>query len=144
LQVQRSVSRRSTGKEYVKHQVVIPNDIMAQLGWSPGDQLEARIQSKVLLLHKVTPEPKLGKPDYEEFKGAVTKVLRAMPKGTVWSQIRQLACLNQRTPSPLWVKKLEDEDILIRVKDQATSQIIWSLSETVSSRLRGTLNGWVS
>lgn len=142
MKVQKS-SHRLRGREYVKHQVVIPNTIMEQLGWVQGDQLEARISPKGLLLYKIALKPKARKLGYEEFKGAVLKVLSGLPKGCVWSELRQLASLRQRTPSPLWVKKLEDENVLIRIKDPATSQIVWSLSERVSSQIRGTLNGWI-
>jgi len=37
-------------KEYVKHQVVLPNNAVEQIGWSQGDRLEARVSRKGILL----------------------------------------------------------------------------------------------
>jgi bifunctional DNA-binding transcriptional regulator/antitoxin component of YhaV-PrlF toxin-antitoxin module len=142
LKIQKSVSHTRGNREYVKHQIVIPNRIIDQLEWSQGDCIEATIRSKGLLLRKIRQESKLEELDYEQFKEAVLKVLQSLPEGCAWSKLRQLATLYQKTPSPLWVKKLEDENILLRTKDQTTSQLIWSLREP--TQIHQSLNGWIT
>ena len=81
MRLQRSVSRRLRGKEYIKYQIVIPNSAVAQLGWSPGDQLESRVNSKGLLVYKVEPTQQNERPDYEQFKDTVTSVLMSSRQG---------------------------------------------------------------
>lgn len=143
MKVQKSVSRALPSKEYIKHQVVIPNAIMEQLGWAHGDQLEARISPKGLLLYKVARKPVTRKLDYEEFKQIVIKTLSLSPNGYGWSELKQLAGLDQTTPSPVWVKRLEDDNILIRSLNPKTSQMIWSLRDHVFGQIHGKLNGWI-
>jgi len=142
MKVQRSVSRQLGGKEYVKHQIVIPNNIMVQLRWIRGDQLEARINTKGLLLYKVERKLQRKALDYESFKEAVTRVLTALPKGCAWSELRQKADLPQLTPSPIWVIRMENEKCLERIRDPVTSQVFWRLGESASTPR--TLNGWIT
>jgi antitoxin component of MazEF toxin-antitoxin module len=144
MEVQRSVSRRLGGKEYVKHQIVIPNNVIEQLGWSQGDHLETRISSKGLLIYRIQAPHRIREPQYEDFKEAVIEVLSALPNGCAWSELKQKAKLPQLTPSPMWVKKLEDDACLKRIRDPATSQIIWRLEERAFGVVDyKTLNGWM-
>ncbi len=143
LKVQKSVSHTNGSKEYVKHQIVVPNDLVKQLGWNQGDELEARINQRGLLLYRLPSKPEVKTHDYDEFKRFIIKILSTSPKGIEWSELRRLACLPQKTPSPIWVRKLEDENILIRARDPTSSRIIWTLNERVLNQMSGKLNGWV-
>jgi bifunctional DNA-binding transcriptional regulator/antitoxin component of YhaV-PrlF toxin-antitoxin module len=132
-------------KEYTKHQVVIPNDLTERLGWRRGVCLEARLTAKGVLLRKVESIVQVEKPDYEQFKEAVIGTLRTELKGCRWSILRLKAGLRQKTPSPIWVKRLEDELVLQREMEQVTSQPIWKPRDGyLPSELKSTLNGWVS
>jgi bifunctional DNA-binding transcriptional regulator/antitoxin component of YhaV-PrlF toxin-antitoxin module len=143
MRLQGSPSRRSGSKQYIKHQVVIPNNDIQQLGWKHGDYLERRITAKGLLLYKVDPRLHTKEPEYEEFKQAVTRILAVLEKGCTWSELRLKASLRQRTPSPIWVRRMEDEKILERVRDRATFRVIWRLSQEQSAAsVLSTLNGW--
>lgn len=143
MRLQRSISRRIVDKEYVKHQIVLPNNAVEQVGWSQGDHLGVRVSRKGILLYKVDPEQQIKEPDYEEFKEAVTRTLSAIPKGCTWSELRLKADLEQRTPSSIWVTRMEGEGILKRVRDHVTSRTIWKLSqEQQVPPIPSTLNGW--
>lgn len=126
----------------MKHQVVIPNNDIQQLGWKSGDYLERRITAKGLFLYKVDPRLQTKEPEYEEFKQAVTRTLAVLQDGCTWSELRLKASLRQRTPSPIWVRRMEDEKILERVRDRATFRVIWRLSQEPSAAsVLSTLNG---
>jgi len=145
MKLQRSISRRIGGREYVKHQVVIPNNIVDILGWSPGDRLEGKTAAKGLLIYRIGPRQPIEKPSYEQFEQAVTNILTTVPKGCTWSELRLKAGLNQLTPSPIWVKRMEHERGLQRILNRTTSQLVWRLPEEyLSSSSRSTLNGWTA
>jgi bifunctional DNA-binding transcriptional regulator/antitoxin component of YhaV-PrlF toxin-antitoxin module len=127
MKLQRSVSRRVAGKEYVKHQIVIPNDTVMQLGWRPRDRLDAKITRKGFLIYQAEVKESPKKRDYETFKQAVVRALAAIPQGCFWSELRLKAGLDQPTPSPIYVKRMQDGGNLKRIQDPATARFIWKL-----------------
>jgi len=143
MQLQRSISRRIGCREYVKHQVVIPNNIITQAGWSPRDHIEARITTKGILLFKTESVQSDKRLDYEQFKRTVINALTVIPQGCTWSELRSKTGLNQLTPSPLWVKRMEGEKSLERIRDPTTSRVVWKIpEERLILASRPTLNGW--
>ena len=144
MKLQRSVSRRLAGKEYVKCQVVLPNDAIERLGWNHGDNLEWNVTPRGrLLIYKVDRKQETEEPRYEQFKESVIRALIPLPRGCTWSELRLRSGLSQRTPSPIWVRRMEDERILERIRDQATSHVIWKLSlEGPVPPTLSTMNGW--
>jgi len=143
MKLQKSISRRIGGREYVKHQVVIPNNIITQAGWSPRDHIEARTTARGILLYKTEPMQSDKRLEYEQFKSTVVNALTTVPQGCTWSELRLKSGVEQKTPSPVWVRRMEAENSLQRARDQATSQIIWKLPlEYFASANLSTLNGW--
>ena len=142
MKLQRSVSRRIGRREYVKHQVVIPNDIVTLIRWNSGDHIEARISKKGLLLCRIDAPQSSRKLDYEQFKAAVTAALMSTPQGHSWSELRARAGLEQITPSPIWVRRMEEENRLERIRDREASQVIWKLTSEGRSANLSTLNSW--
>jgi len=143
MKLQRSISRRIGGREYVKHQVVIPNDVVMQVGWKSGDHIAGKITKSGLLLYRIEPPQISGKLDYEQFKAAITTALMSAPQGHYWSELRVKAGLEQATPSPIWVRRMEEENRLDRVRDSATSRVVWKLaSESLTTADLSTLNSW--
>jgi hypothetical protein len=145
LRLQKSVSRRINGKEYVKHQLVIPNDFTSQLGWSGGDYIQGEITRRGFLLCKVEPREQSKRLSYQEFKCTVTEFLSTRPEGTTWQEIRAETGLPQLTPSPIWVNRMKEENGLERHTDPETFKTIWKLpKEYCGSASKTTLNGWVA
>jgi len=142
MRLQRSVSRRLGSREYVKHQVVIPNNIIAQVRWSLGENIEARATAKGILLYKTDPKQLDEKLDYEQFKRTVVNALTTIPLGCSWSELRIKAGLKQKTPSPIWVKQLEEETGLKRLQGETTSRMIWRLPMQQLGSL-SVLNNWM-
>jgi bifunctional DNA-binding transcriptional regulator/antitoxin component of YhaV-PrlF toxin-antitoxin module len=141
MMLQKSVSRRVNGREYIKFQLVIPNQFTSPLGWNGGDYIQGVITRRGLLLRKAEPKQQAKKPSYCQFRDAVVSVLIRHPGGTVWTTIGLEGGLVQKTPSPIYVKRMEHEGMLERHRDAATSQVIWKPSKgiLVSASI---LNGW--
>jgi len=144
MRLQSSVGRRRGDKEYLKHQIVIPNNVIEQLGWNPREYLEPRVTKNGLFIYKVEPKQSNKKPDYEQFKEKITKALITFPKGCPWEELRLKTGLPQKTPSPIWTKRMEDEKIITRVRDPDTSNTIWKLQGEYLAAIASTMNGWVS
>jgi hypothetical protein len=145
MRVQKCVSRRLGEKEYVKYQIVISNNIIQELGWNPSEHLEARVSPKGLLLYKVESKHLIKENSYEEFKKAVTKALGALPEGCIWAELRRKADLRQLTPSPIWVKRLEEEKCLERIRNPVTSQVIWRPARHTYTPIQDRkLNEWMT
>jgi hypothetical protein len=113
-----------------------------KLGWGQGDQLESRINARGLLLYKVERRNQIRATGYDSFREAITRVLITLPKGCTWSELRQKTDLPQLTPSPIWVRRMEDEKHLERIRDPKTSQVIWRLPRELPVVTDTTLNGW--
>jgi bifunctional DNA-binding transcriptional regulator/antitoxin component of YhaV-PrlF toxin-antitoxin module len=141
MRLQRSVTRRVNRKEYIKFQLVIPNEFTSQLGWNGGDYIQGVITRRGFLLRKSEPKQQTKKPGYCQFKDAVISVLIRHPRGTVWTTIGLESGLAQKTPSPIFVKRMEDEGILERHREAATSQVIWKPSKGILASA-SILNGW--
>ncbi len=144
MRLQRSVGRHRGDKEYPKHQIVVPNKIIEQLGWNPREYLEPRVTKKGLLLYKADePKQQNSKLDYEQFKQSIVDTLMTFPNGCTWEELRLKAGLPQKTPSPIWTKRMEDEQILARLHDSSSGNIIWKLQEKYLMTIASTMNGWV-
>ena len=63
---------------------------------------------------------------YVEFKSAIEKKLRKHPGGLTWSQLKERLDLFYERPCPSWVKQLEREIGLRRVKG-AGRAYVWKV-----------------
>lgn len=62
---------------------------------------------------------------YEHFKSAVEAALKDFPEGLTWTQIRTGAKLPQKLPNNGWVRLLESQIGLKRVREHGV--ILWKL-----------------
>lgn len=127
------MSRVVDDKEYAKWIIVIPPSTIEEIGWKEGEWLKEEIQRKNLLIRSMKNEEikelttkKMTKPSYEEFKDKIKLLLNKQPAGLTWTEIRKECKLSQKVPNNKWVKKLEGEIGLkrIRVRDKG---IVWKL-----------------
>jgi bifunctional DNA-binding transcriptional regulator/antitoxin component of YhaV-PrlF toxin-antitoxin module len=144
MKLQKSISRRLRDKVYSKFQVAIPNNLISQLKWEAGDNLEGKITKKGLLIYKTEQKQRRERIDYEHFKDIVTRTLASMPEGCTWTELRLKSGLTQVTPSPIWVKTMKDEGILKRFKEPGTSRLIWKLCKEHFKTEVSTLNPWIA
>lgn len=131
MRLQRHFAYTHKGKRYYKNVLVIPDNIVDELGWNIGDEIESVIERDTLLL-QATPTAMsrpiaVAKDPYEDFRDEMKKILEKEPQGLSWSQIKRKLQLSQRTPYHKWVKKMEKDIGLLREKKG--SKKIWRLAE---------------
>lgn len=52
MKLQKQISRRIGDKEYAKYTVVIPGELVKELQWKDGEDLEPKVQDGELLIKK--------------------------------------------------------------------------------------------
>lgn len=138
VKLQRIFAYSYGDKAHYKYQLTIPEDIVERMGWKAGGQLgligEPETNGKKGLLHILyhgDPKPK-DKPierqtqmDYETFKKKIITELRRNKNGLTWTEIRNKVGLPQKVPNNTWVRFLEKDVGLLRVKDMRG--IVWRL-----------------
>ena len=126
--LQTRISRRVADREYVKSELVIPRELVQRLSWSDDQTVDFRLYGgDKLLLIPTEPKQRPVKPTFVAFASAVLRVLTENPRGLAWSRIRELARLEQATPNPVWVYRMEKEHGLRRSRDGKTLQTTWRL-----------------
>lgn len=131
MKLQKQLSRIVDEKAYPKWVIVIPPQAIEKVGWKDGEELKEEVHENKLLIRKIKKgEIKKMKKNpmvpYERFKEEIQFLLDENPEGLTWTEIKKAADFPQRVPNNKWVKKLEDEIGLkrIRVRDMG---IIWKI-----------------
>jgi antitoxin component of MazEF toxin-antitoxin module len=126
--LQTRISRRVGDKTYTKSELVIPQEYVNQLGWTQNQNVEFKpYGTGKLLLVPTAQKTNRTKPTFEAFATAVTKALRETLGGLTWFEIRRKAGLEQRTPNPMWVYRLEKECGVRRIRNGKNLQTVWKL-----------------
>jgi hypothetical protein len=134
VKLQRQKSYKLDADRYqFKYVVTLPELAIAELGWKEGSELEAKVNGKSLLINFVS-EPIAKekrvintKMDYGEFRDKIRKVLEYNDKGMTWTEIRTLLKLDQVVPNNKWVRQLEKDIALLRVK-RSDGSIVWRVN----------------
>lgn len=131
MKLQRHFAYVYKGKRYYKNVITIPDEIVNELGWNIGDEIESEVKSNMLVLH-ATPTPmskpiSVAKDPYEDFRDEVEQILNSEPEGLSWTEIKERLQLSQRTPYHKWVKKMEKDIGLARRKKGGKT--IWKLKK---------------
>lgn len=129
MKLQRQISRVVGEKEYEKWVIVVPPPRIRELGWREGMELEAIVRGDELVIRPLENKPEKPKRmTYEEFKEIIREELEKAPEGLTWTQIKgRRSELYQKVPNNLWVRMLEQDIGLVRVKDSRTGKTIWRL-----------------
>ena len=53
MKLQSQVSRKVGDTEYIKSWVVVPQEVLKQLDWKTGEELEVKAQNNKLVIEKV-------------------------------------------------------------------------------------------
>ncbi len=121
MRLQRVQSRKVGDRTYHKFVLTLPEEIVSAAGWEAGAEVSARVKGqKVVLSYAGTTGPaprKAKKTDYEEFREAIRSELASNPDGLRWSELRTRLQLDQKVPNNIWVRRLERDIRLLRVKD---------------------------
>ncbi len=65
---------------------------------------------------------------YEKFKLQIEAVLKAQSIGLTWTELKDRLGLHQKAPNNKWVRMMERDIGLVRVKEKG--KMLWKLKET--------------
>lgn len=132
LQKQRAY-RLSDDRWQYKYVVTLPEDLIDELGWQAGSELEASRKDKSILVDFVSdpikPEERIvaTKMPYEEFRDKIRRTLQYNDKGMTWTRIRSSLKLDQVVPNNKWVRRLEKDIGLMRLKGR-DGVVVWRVN----------------
>jgi antitoxin component of MazEF toxin-antitoxin module len=116
-----------------KYVVTLPETLIDELGWQAGSELEASRKDKSILIDFVSNPTKAEerivatKMSYEEFRDKIKQVLQYNDKGMTWTQIRSSLKLDQVVPNNKWVRRLEKDIGLMRLKGR-DGVVVWRVN----------------
>jgi antitoxin component of MazEF toxin-antitoxin module len=132
LQKQRAYRLPDKRWQY-KYVITLPETIIDELGWEAGSELEATKKDKSLVVDFVANPSELEKQvtvkkmTYEEFRDKIKGTLQYNDKGMTWTQIRGTLKLDQVVPNNKWVRRMEKDIGLIRVKG-TDGVVLWRIN----------------
>jgi len=128
MKLQKQGAVKSAKKEYYKYVITLPKDRVEKLGWKEGIELVDELKDNSILLRPATTKEiskSKEEPIYSEFRNSIKNILERYPDGLTWSQIRDKLNYHQIAPNNKWVRKLEKDILLKRIKRGST--MIWRL-----------------
>lgn len=131
LKLQRVVAYKRGEKVQHKFIITIPEDTVNNLGWKEGSELKDSIQGKSLVIDFVSlpikKKPKIAEPkmSYEEFRDRIKKALEYSDTGMTWTELRGHLKLDQVVPNNKWVRKMETDIGLMRLKE--VRGVVWKV-----------------
>jgi antitoxin component of MazEF toxin-antitoxin module len=134
LKLQKQRAYQLPGKRWqYKYVITLPETIIDDLGWQAGSELEASKRDKSLVVDcvatpsEVEKRTVIEKMSYEQFRDKIKSVLQYNDKGMTWTQIRTQLRLNQVVPNNKWVRRMEKDMGLIRVKGK-DGIVLWRIN----------------
>lgn len=119
-----------------KYQITVPEPSVEALGWKEGDELQDAVQEGALMVTlapasaKKTRRTITTKMSYEEFRDKVKQTLQYSDKGMTWTEIRAKLKLDQVVPNNKWVRAIEKDIGLMRVK-RSDGVIVWRVNHVL-------------
>lgn len=135
MKLQKQSSRKKDDpnyNKYVKWTVIISQDRVNQLGWKEGIDLVDEIKNNSLIINPLIKDQiKIKKEEilYEDFKNSIKNLLNRYPGGLNWSKIRDKLNYQQKFPNNKWVKRLESDIDLKRIK--RGEEMTWILENNI-------------
>ncbi len=131
MKLMKSFAYKYGDKSHYKYLISIPEEIIERVGWEAGSELNAIPKDNKILVEFVSKpvkkpqrEPEF-KMTYEEFRDKILKLL-THSDGLTWTEIRDKLDLPQVVPNNKWVRQMESDIHLIRVRDP--KGIVWKIS----------------
>ncbi|TMI12392.1 AbrB/MazE/SpoVT family DNA-binding domain-containing protein [Candidatus Bathyarchaeota archaeon] len=116
-----------------KYVVTIPEQIVEELDWEEGSELNASIKGKNLLIERVSApvgqisRVRSSKMSYEQFRDKIKGALEYNDQGMTWTKLRGQLQLNQVVPNNKWVRRLERDIRLMRLKG-SDGVVLWRVN----------------
>lgn len=131
MKLQKTFAYQYGDKARYKYLITIPEEIIEQVGWDAGSELRAEAKNNKIILEFISKPQKKTKKEsepkmtYDEFKEKIKDTISEGGSLT-WSEIREKTKLPQIVPNNKWVKKLENDIGLLRVRDP--KGIVWKIA----------------
>lgn len=115
-----------------KYIITIPESSIDELGWKEGTELVNAVDGDGLRISLSTESAKpkrrviTTKMSYEEFRDKVRDLLQFKDNGMTWTEIRNEIGLDQVVPNNKWVRRMETDIGLMRVKGN-DGTILWQI-----------------
>lgn len=120
-------------KSHYKYVITLPEELISALGWETGSELEAKKKDngfKVSFVAKPSSKPKKVlkefKMPYSEFREKIRNALEYKDDGATWTELRDQLELEQVVPNNKWVRQLEKDIGLKRIRDM--NGVVWRIS----------------
>ena len=116
-----------------KYQITVPETSIEKLGWKEGDELQDTVHEGSLVVMPAIPGAKktrrviTTKMPYEEFRDKILDTLQYSDKGMTWTEIRSQLKLDQVVPNNKWVRQMEKDIGLMRIKG-SDGVIVWRVN----------------
>lgn len=120
-------------KSYYKYVITLPEDLIYKLDWDIGSELDAKVSNEKIQISFVSKpkknqrskiiEPKMP---YTEFRDKIQKALEYRDDGATWTELRDQLALEQVVPNNKWVRQLEKDIGLKRIK--AMKGVVWRIN----------------
>ncbi len=116
-----------------KYVITLPEPSIQEVGWKEGTELKATVQKQAILLEQGEKLPKrerrviTTKMSYPDFRDKVRQTLQYSDNGMTWTQIREKLKLDQVVPNNKWVRQMEKDIGLLRVK-RSDGVIVWRVN----------------
>ncbi len=129
MKLQKVVAYTYGEKTHHKYIITIPEDTIRKLEWEEGSELKDSIKGESLVINYVSPpvtkekkrqEPKIS---YVDFRDMIKKALEYSDSGMTWAELRDYLKFEQIVPNNKWVRQMEKEIGLMRLKDPRG--IVW-------------------
>jgi len=119
-----------------KYLITVPEPSVEALGWKEGDELRDAVQDGALMVTLAPAGAKkprrtiTTKMSYEDFRDRVKQTLQYSDKGMTWTEIRSKLKLDQVVPNNKWVRAMEKDIGLMRVK-RSDGVVVWRVNHVV-------------
>lgn len=128
--MQKALSYRYGDKAHYKYLITLPEEAVERLKWEAGAELQESVEGKKLILvslGKQEPKP-MTEPQmtYGQFRDSIQKELKKSSEGLTWTEIRAKLKLPQKVPNNKWVRQMEKDIGLLRMKD--LRGVVWKLA----------------
>ncbi len=120
-------------KSHYKYVITLPEDLIYELNWESGSELEVKKVNDKIQISFVSepvknPKPQIVEPKmaYSEFKEKIQNALKYRDDGATWTELRDQLQLEQIVPNNKWVRQLEKDIGLKRIRDM--KGVVWRIS----------------
>ncbi len=121
MKLQRVESRSVGDRSYYKYVLTLPEELVRAAGWSAGSPIEGKAVGLEIRLLPAKGTTALAdtirrESDYEQFRNRIRSALTTSKEGLTWGELRERLRLPQKVPNNVWVRRLERDIKLLRLK----------------------------